>query len=1046
MRNDQIAIHYDRAINFLDRLSKDEVLIDTMPLKAVYRHSTDPVPFDRRLDGEYKEIQKGEVWGREWDSAWFHITGDIPENWQKKKLAARIDFNGEACIFDSDGCPVQGLTNGSVFAVETGRDLYHLPPSVCESGTVDLWVEAAANALFGVNKDNDPPRNCPKRHGTYEGKVVSLDLAVFDAELWHFILDFEALFGTLQANYVDRRPSGKESPWGTEKELPQLAPRVRRLLYVLNQAIDVYGDDRSNAADAREVLKELFAPPAGGSALTAVSVGHAHIDTGWLWPVRETMRKCARTFASQVALIEKYPEYVFGASQPQHYLFIKQHYPLLYKKIKKYVQTGNWELQGAMWVEADCNITSGESLVRQFLHGKNFFMDEFGVNVRNLWIPDVFGYSAAIPQIMKKAGVEYFLTQKISWSQFNEFPHNTFRWRGIDGSEVVVHFPPEDNYNSQMLPESQIKAQNAFNEGHMLDEYMCLFGVGDGGGGPKENHIERANRLRDMEGSPKVRMGTAEGFFNRLGEHKDQLEVWDGELYLELHRATLTTQAKTKKGNRTLEKKLRDVEFTYSSLPLSYYPVDKLDSMWKTLLLNQFHDILPGSSIKKVYEVTEKEYGECIRTCDNLVEKAVENNPDVVQKGKSLTLVNTLATSYDGLVKLPNSWHLAEVENAGGCKMPVHHDGGFTMLKVEMPALSSLEIHKTGDGTAVHGETPEWNILENDLIRYELNECGEVLSVYDKGLQREMLEAGTVGNKISLYVDRPANWDAWDIDVYYEKEFLESPSCERVEPLGKSDIMQGVKFKLAIGNSKIEQNIILRSGSKRLDFETVVDWDERHKMLRTSFPTAVHVREANCDVQFGYTARPTHRNTSWDMAKFEVAAHKYADLSNNDYGVALLNDCKYGYKVLKNVLDLNLLRSPVHPDPDADIGTHSFTYALLPHTGTLIESDVIEEAQRLNFPPIVAPGLINMCIPVEIDGDGITLAALKRAEKEPNTLVIRLVENRGRFAKCKLTLHAGDALVPCDLMEWQDGDPLSGKSHELEFTPFEIKTFKIKLV
>ncbi len=1042
MRSEQIKQYIKRVEAFLGRLHRDGPLISKAPLEGSFFHSSKPVPFADRLECCYEPITTARVWGAEWDSAWFHITGTIPAEWRGSKVVARLDFNGEACVFDRNGRPLWGLTSGSVFAEHYGKDLYHLPPETCRSEKVELWIEAAANGLFGINLDKDPHPRSPARHGSYEGRVVAMELALFNEELWGLMLDAEVLFSLFCALNPNAAGETGNALWGTAKTLPQMTPRARRLLFLLNQAIDVYGDDHRNAAAAREVLREPLASGANASDAVAVSVGHAHIDTGWLWPVRETIRKCGRTFASQIALMEKYPDYVFGASQPQHYQFVKTHYPVLYEDIKKYVKKGNWELQGGMWVEADCNIISGESMVRQFLHGKNFFMDEFGCDVRNLWIPDVFGYSVAMPQIMQKAGIEFFLTQKISWSQFNEFPHNTFRWRGIDGSEVVVHFPPEDSYNSPMLPRNQIKAQNSFKEGHFLDQFMSLYGIGNGGGGPKEEHIERARRMADLEGCPKVKFGRSDAFFARLSSRAGRLPVWDGELYLELHRGTLTTQARTKKGNRRLERKLREVEFVYSALPPSEYPAAELDRLWKTLLLNQFHDILPGSSIHRVYEVAEKEYADSLAACERLIGEAADH---LQGRGKAtITLVNSLSTAFRGAVELPPSWHGTGAADARGRMLPVHLDSEGAVVMVDIPACSALTIRKSGEATAAPAPADAM-VLENGLVRYELGNDGTVLSAFDKELRRQMLRPGAAGNLLSLYVDRPANWDAWDIDISYENELVENARGVAVTPLGKSEVRQGVKFRLEIGDSRIEQKIYLHAGSKRLDFHTTVEWNERHRMLRVSFPSAVRAREATCDIQFGFVRRPTHRNTGWDMAKFEVAAHKYADISNDDFGLALLNDCKYGYNIHEGVLDLNLLRSPTHPDADADRGVHSFRYALLPHRGMPADSGVVEEAQKFNYPPIMLAGVAGdrFKSPVGIDGEGVALAALKKAEKEDCT-VVRLVESHGRHSTCRLNIAGEAALTPCDLLEWHEETPLEGRSHALHFKPFEIKTFKIR--
>lgn len=1041
MRPEEYSIYITRVQKFYDHLAKGAPLVAKVPFSAEFAHSVEPVPFAKRLSGSYKPIKQGEVWGEAWDSAWFRLKATVPAEWAGRKIVGNINLNGEALVFGADGCPLFGLTNGSVFSINYGKDVYYITDK-CKGGEeIELWVEAAANHLFGITQDQDPARSCPKRHGEYTGKVVSLDLALFDDNLWHLLLDVKVLFSLLKGLSVGSKDANAGNMWGSGKKLLQLTPRQKRILHRLNKAIDAYADNPANAAKAREVLKPLFAGGANASDTQVVAVGHAHIDTGWLWPVRESIRKSARTFASQIALMEKYPGYVFGASQPQHYQFVKDNYPALYEKMKKYIKNGQWECQGGMWVEADCNVTGGESMVRQFVHGKNFFKDEFGVDVKNLWIPDVFGYSAAMPQIMKKSGVDFFLTQKISWSQFNEFPHNTFRWRGIDGSEVVTHFPPEDSYNSEMIPEKQIFAQNNFKESHLLDECMCLYGIGNGGGGPKEEHVEQALRQADLEGCPKVRFGRADEFFAALSKHADALELWSGELYLELHRATLTTQARTKKGNRTLERKLREAEFVCSCLPLAEYPQAALDRIWKTLLINQFHDILPGSSIRKVYEVTEREYAECIAECDELIAQAGKRLLSAC--GECLTLVNPLAYEFNAPVVLPQDWAGCAVQTASGKPLPVQQDENGAVVLASIPPCSALEIRKAGSAPAT-AETSGL-VLENGLIRYEFAQDGTIISAFDKEAGREIISKGEKGNLLSLYIDRPVNWDAWDIDITYENELAETARALKAIPLAAGPARKGLKFILAIGVSQIEQSVYLNENSKRLDFNTRVNWHETHRMLRVSFPVDIFTQEATYDIQYGYARRANTRNTSWELAKFEVPAQKYVDLSERSYGVALLNDCKYGHKIIGSVIDLNLLRAPVYPDADADLGEHTFTYSLLPHCGDLLDSGVLEQAAMLNQPPVIirGGGADKLGIPVSFSGDGVSLEVLKKAEKS-NEHVLRLVETRGCVSECSLVLNKGGKLVQTNLLEWTNEGELQGKEHSLSLQPFEIRTYIVK--
>lgn len=1030
MRRELHALHVLRLKEFIGRLGKGLVHADSVPLQARCRVSDTAVPFARRRAGRaaFRPIAAGAEWGHAWQSAWFHVTGRVPEGWAGTDVALRFNANGEALVFDGDGQPRYGLTGGSIFDGDYCKDIYRLHEPCRGGERVDLWIEATASGLFGIKREPGAGRLAPGRHGHYSGRLVTLELVRFDTAVWHLWLDMRVLLD-LQA------------------ALPADAPRRVRLIEAMSRAIDVFGENRARAAAARAVLAQVMALPPNPADLDVTAVGHAHIDVGWLWPVRESIRKTARTFASQLALIERYPGYVFGASQPQLYAFVKEHYPALYARVKQAVKRGRWECQGAMWVEADCNVPSGESLARQILHGKNFFRDEFGVDVRNLWLPDVFGYSAALPQILRRAGVDFFLTQKLSWSVHNEFPFNTFRWRGIDGSEVVTHFPPENTYNGSLLPGPLLEAQRRFKENGLLDGFASLFGIGDGGGGPREEHVEQGLRCRALNGCPRVRFGTAESYFKRLRARAGDLESWEGELYLEKHRGTLTTQAAVKRGNRKLELKLRETEMFLAMLPLADYPRADLDRIWKRLLINQFHDILPGSSIRLVYEDTVPEHAAAMAECDRLIARAARRL--LPARRDALTLMNSLGVPFTAPTLLPADWKGHTVLDAEGRELPAQDEAGGVAVAVTLPPYSLTTVRRgPARRRAPARAGAASRVLENDLIRYEFDERAVVTRIYDKQRRAELLAGGGQGNLLALYEDRPHNFDAWDVDIWYRRQFVENARPIAWRRCCDGPVRQGLRFELAVGaGSRLTQQVTLAAHSRRLDFETQADWREAHRMLRVSFATGVRAAEAACDIQYGYLRRPTHANTSWDMARFEVPAHRYVDLSDLEQGMALLNDCKYGYRIAGGVLDLNLLRSPTDPDPDADLGRHLFTYSLLPHAGTLVESDVMAQAAMLNQPPLALPGRSitrASALPCRLEAEGISLEVLKKAEKE-ECLVLRLVETRGCHSSGVLTLPAGSKLIPTDLMEWRDGRPLAAAGGQATVTlaPFEIRTYKV---
>ncbi|MBI4977908.1 MAG: alpha-mannosidase [Spirochaetes bacterium] len=1009
-----------QARNFAKRVS-GLILTGNLPFTAEYHKSMKHIPLKESISLNRTPIAEGATWGETWESGYFRLTGAVPKEWKGKTVAAHIDLNGETLVYSKEGVPLYGLTNGSVFSGNYSKDVYRIFEP-CKGGEqVELFLEAAANGLFGVNRDPNSERSAPTRHGNYKGEVKHIRLCMLDETMWHLYLDLTFL--------VDLAMQFDEDN-----------VRRSRIVKALYESMNVFADDPVNADKTRAVLKPVMASKNGGTALTSISVGHAHIDTGWLWRIEESVRKTARTFASQIANIERYPGFVFGASQAQLYKFVKDHYPELHAKVKKAIRDGSWEVQGGMWVEADCNLISGESMVRQFVHGKNFFKDEYGVDVKNLWLPDVFGYSANLPQILKRSGIDFFLTQKISWSQFNVFRHNTFIWRGIDGSEVITHFPPEDNYNSPLTPGVFRRAERNFKEKAFLDEYMTLAGIGNGGGGPKEEHIESGLRLTDSEGMPKNKFGRADGFFERLAKRSDELSTFVGELYLELHRATLTTQARTKRYNRLLENRLRQTEAVASLLPLGDYPREKLEAIWQMLLTNQFHDIIPGSSINLVYQDAHAAYEKGLADCDVMIADAAKK---VFTKDENaLSLMNITSYSASQPVVLPAAWKGAGVERADGKPVAVQLENGVPVIATDIAPYETVVLKRTAKAS----EAAAGNdlTLENDIVRYTFDKNGTLVDAFDKEAKRPVLASGAKANVFSLYADHPNNWDAWDIDFNYTEQLLETAKCVSIKKTASGPVRSVLSVSMTIGHSKIEQTVSLDKNSKRLMFTSNVAWDEAHRMLRVAFPVNVVSTEASFDIQYGFVKRSTHENTSLDFAQFEVVGHRYADLSANDYGVALLNDCKYGYKVKDNIIDLNILRSPRDPDPDADIGNHVFTYALLPHNGTLIESSVMAEAEALNVPPVMLAGFAanHTALPATVTGDGVSITAVKKAEKE-ECHIVRIVETCGKHTTA--VLKAAGTVTETNLMEWENGAKLDAKNGAaIELSPFEIRTYKVK--
>ena len=737
------------------------------------------------------------------------------------------------------------------------------------------------------------------------------------------------------------------------------------------------------------------------------AVGHAHIDTAWEWPIREAKRKVARSWSTQLALMDEHADYIFAASQPAQYAWMKESYPDIYRRVKEKVAAGQWEPVGAMWVEADCNLPSGESLVRQLLQGKRYFIREFGYETRVLWLPDVFGYPGNLPQLMTEAGCDYFLTQKLSWNDTNKPEHHTFIWEGIDGSRIFTHFPPADTYNGSFRPEEVTWSIRNFKDGHSSRRSLYLFGWGDGGGGPQPEMIESAHRLG-------VEIGRAADFFEAASAEANGLATSVGELYFELHRGTYTSQSRTKRLNRLAQQALREAEM-WSVAAGGAYPSTELTALWQTLLLNQFHDILPGSSIDWVYEEAERDLAHVTERADAISEAAMAA---IVGKGEVLAAFNSTSHPRSEIVSLDNEYARIDAPPCGWAVVVPHSD--------------DREVVVTDHS------------MENELLRVEWDDHVVLTSIWDKEVNREVLSGP--GNLLQLHDDIPARWDAWDLDPEYRNSFEDVTAIEKVKQHGG---LRGLlAFRRKFGESWLFQLMTLDAGSRVLRFETSVEWHERHKMLKVAFPVTVKAREATYEIQFGHLQRPTHEDTSQAKAMFEVSAQRWAELGDGEYGVALLNDCKHGYDIRGSVMRLSLLRGPTHPDPTADLGGHQFTYALMPHPGDFREARVIEAAEDLNSPLLPANGNVaagSSRSLIELDTRQVVVEAIKRAE-DSEAVVVRLYEAWGRRcrARVRTTLPVSRAYL-CDLLERTGAEVAVREGElELELTPFKILTLKLQ--
>ena len=840
------------------------------------------------------------------------------------------------------------------------------------------------------------------------------------------------------------------------------------LMRALDNAFNLIDWDADHFYDtvdaALACLKKGLSEIHDDSPITVNVVGHTHIDVAWLWRLKHTREKAMRSFSTVLKLMNEFDEYTFIQSQPQLYAYIKNDCPEIYEGIKKRVADGHWEADGGMWLEADCNISSGEALTRQFLYGMGFLGHEFHHQCEYLWLPDVFGYSWALPQILKGVGIDTFMTTKISWNQFNTMPHDLFKWRGIDGSEVMTYFittpdwwGPLDarfsTYNGMMTPRSAIGSWVKFHDKNLSNETLVSYGYGDGGGGVNREMLKMRRAMAQIPGLPHVVTARPSDFFRRLHEKLDTTDqyvpVWDGELYLEYHRGTYTSQGYNKKMNRRMEFGLAASEWlsALSMLSGGKYDSDAFVENWRTVLRNQFHDIIPGSSIGEVYQDCHKEYGQ--------VEESLARIQDTAFAQLTQPQENAFTLWHFGSFPRNDVVFIAETADGvfkddAGYVLPSQKVEGGYHVAVNLPAMSVSTI--TFEKCAYEAAETPFNygtILFPSLVtphyRVKWNKNGQIVGLFDRDNNRSVLAEGERGNVLEFYEDRPLGNDNWDIDLFYLFKHEEATLVSGPEVIENGSLRFVLRFRYAYRHSEFVQDVIFYANSRRIDFKTEAEWHEDHRVLKAAFPVNVRSTRATYDIQYGHVERPTHYNTSWDYARFEVVAHKWADLSEEGYGVSILNDCKYGHNIYGNAMHITLLKSSKNPDTEADMGHHTFTYALLPHAGNAVQGDTIEESVRLNLPVHVLPGCAAKEMHMEIGNRGVYVDAFKKAE-DGEDLILRVHECRGGCVECEF--YPGFRIrgyIPCNLLEEPlDGITESEKIH-ISLAPFKIATYRLVL-
>ncbi len=996
----------------IDRFIRERLLpavyTDTRPADLEqWTAPGEPVAFDEAAAGDYRPIAPGDRWGLPWGTTWFRVRGQAPEEWRAALDAGRaraelvVDlgftsgqpgFQCEALVWDLQGRPVRGiapLNNAVSEAVE-------------DDGSVDLYIEAASNPDVGSLFTFDPTPVGDRATAGDEPIYVLryVDVCLRDLEVTALLADARALRGLVG-------------------QLDAGSPRRAELLVALERMVDAVDphDVAGTASAGRAVLAPLLARPATASAHTLHAVGHAHIDSAWLWPVRETMRKVARTFSNVLSLMDEDPEFVFAASSAQQYAWMKEFYPDLFARIRARVAEGRFVPVGSMWVESDTNLPGSEALARQFVAGKGFFLREFGLDTPEVWLPDSFGYTGALPQIARAAGARWFLTQKISWNETNRVPHHTFRWEGIDGTRLFTHFPPVDTYNSVIAAAELAHAERNYADKGRGTVSLLPYGYGDGGGGPTREMTQAIARTGSLEGSPRVVHSTPRTFFETAESEYTEPDVWVGELYLEFHRGTYTSQLATKQGNRRSEHLLREAELWAATAAVrvgAEYPTERLTRMWETVLLQQFHDILPGSSIAWVYHDAERNYAAVARELEDII----------------ATSLRALAGDGDRTLRANAAPHARDGVPALGAS----------------DAVPAAPVRPRADGDG-------W-VLDNGVVRVQVDRRGLVTSAIDVATGRDAVAPGAAAGLLQLHRDTPTQWDAWDVDVHYRNSVTDLVDADDVH--AEDD---GIVVERSFGASRVTERITLAEGSRVVSFRFDLDWHETQKLLKLAFPVDVHTDSATSEIQFGHIERATHTNTSWDAARFETVAHRWIRVAEPDFGVAVVNDSTYGHDVTRaarasgggtvSTVRLSLIRAALFPDPTQDQGQHSLQVGLV--IGADV-ADAISEGYRINLPVRTVEGAAADIAPLlTVDRPGVVVEAVKLAEDGSGDVVVRLYEAFGMRTSARLTVSfAPTAVSETDLLERDtepsalDGAVVGDDASEvtLSLRPFQIVTLR----
>ncbi|MDR0697377.1 MAG: glycosyl hydrolase-related protein [Christensenellaceae bacterium] len=954
-------------------------------LSAEFVENNEPIPFEKKDGLNYRPITPGTLWSNKaYGCSWFHFKGEIPQSAQNKHVAFLISIGAEGCLVDSTtGTPIQGLAThynlvDFVTSPAPGKQYIEHKQKAVAGEQIDMWIEGGNNRF---KNELSPPKAIFKR----------ADIVVVNDELKALYYDLVLL--AMQIVITDK---------DTEKEKhASLKEAFKKALFLAKPYTS-----ESILAARRAVKNEVLTGTP--SEFTVYSTGHAHLDLAWLWPLRETQRKAGRTFANQLRNIQRYDSYIFGASQPQQFDWVEHKYPVLFKELSEQIAKGRIEVQGQMWVECDVNVTSGESIIRQCLYGSRYWEEKFDSGSKICWLPDCFGFNGNLPQFIKKCGMSYFLTIKMSWNEHNKFPKRTFIWEGIDGTQVLTHMPPEENYVSCATPVCLYGAVENYPEKDKVKVFSMLYGVGDGGGGPGERHIEAVNRETFYTGMPKVVHAPAIKLFEELEKVKDQLEVYKGELYLEKHQGTYTSQARNKTYNKKIETLIHNIEFIYS-LSGEKYPYAKMEVIWKEILLYQFHDIIPGSSISRVYDESTARYEIIVDDLTKMLNQAISSISNDYQTPSA---INATAFHLKDIVSYNNKYY-----------------------QIDLPPYAASPMKEYTGEKVVSTAGP--NLVESDKLVVKFSSTGEIVSLFNKKYKEEF--AGEYLNRYAVYKDMSTKTNAWDINIDYTKQTPEQFKLIKTN-MDESDPQIIRDSIYTYGKSTLNEKVIITAGKSYIEVVLLIDWQETGKMLRANFKPSIFSDIVTCDIQMGNITRSTKNETPQEKAQFEICAHKWVDVSKDNKGLSIFSESKYGWRVKEGLLSLNLLRSTMYPGIHADKGKHIIRFALYPHGQDVFNSNTAKYAYQFSNPPIIVDNETSFDSLVKSTEKNIVIETIKPSE-DGTGIVVRVYEDSGKATRAKLICSMEYSKCYSTNMLEKDRTPVN--IEQLIFNPYEIKTILI---